>query len=92
MYSSEISSEINLVVATVEQAVRDIVRGSARDRACAQRWVRSSAEGPFSFLWCCNILDIDAESARNAIENQIDEVRMRMSRIRGQVRAINTEG
>jgi hypothetical protein len=82
-YAGQRSGEHQLVAAMILRAVEDLrvridplfhhptITRMTSDRRSAQRWLRSNYTGPFSFLWCCDIVGIDADSVRaNAIANR----------------------
>lgn len=69
-----------LVAATVISAIRDLTRQPVNDepddiRSPALRWIMDGDRtDPFSFAWCCSVLDIDAAFAREAIRQRERDV------------------
>jgi hypothetical protein len=61
-----------LVRAVFEDAFRQRKKLSQRSRRGARclsedaAWIRSEDEHPFSFVWCCHVLDIAVSTARRA--------------------------
>lgn len=54
--------EQRLLVALIERAWLDL---KERDhRKGARRWLESTDDGPFSFAFCCDYLDLDEETVR----------------------------
>lgn len=64
----------NLVAAVIHQAVDDLVTQKVyillRERHAAANWIASTQRVPFSFEWCCMILDMDTERMRAGIEQK----------------------
>lgn len=59
------SPYLRLVASVMLEAVKDF-RDGKRD---AIAWFKSDEGYPFSFCWCCDVLDMSAESVRAAINS-----------------------
>lgn len=55
-----------LVVAMMQQALADLRLPSYA--ASARRWLESESEAPFSYRWCCAVLDIGPQWLRNEVK------------------------
>lgn len=54
--------------AVLNRAIADMASQNERHRESAKYWFsRQRDEGPGSFVWCCNFLDIDSGSIRNKV-------------------------
>lgn len=57
--------ELAVVAAVVAQAVRDV--GDKNARESALRWINSPSRRVFGFVWCAELLGLDAGWARARI-------------------------
>lgn len=46
----------------------DLVKFATREWNRAKRWIASDEIAEGSFLWCCDLYDLDAKAVRKAIE------------------------
>lgn len=71
-----------LVAACFLHAVRDLRRSPDADcpnpRELALRWFASDDTHPFSFLWSCDVLDVDPGVARIGVRAHEEELHRRM--------------
>jgi hypothetical protein len=44
-----------------------IARFAIGEAKLARQWVVSNSEAPGSFLWCCDLYDLDAAAVRSAL-------------------------
>lgn len=56
--------EKNLIAATLAHAIREAFTGGREVRQAAKEWIRADALRPFSFIWCCGVLNLDYEVIR----------------------------
>lgn len=63
--------EYHLVVSCFRQAITDaVMKYDCDDKATALRWIESDSTGPFSFLWCCDAIDLDPDKVRSAMKER----------------------
>lgn len=60
--------EHRLVSAVLVQAVQDLERGNPTVQQSVRAWIRSETGVPWSFQWCCDLLDLDAEQVRTRLK------------------------
>ena len=63
---TDINAITGIWAAVIVQAVRDCApkRGGKAEAQAAARWLDSDERGPCSFLWLCDVLDLDARAIR----------------------------
>ena len=72
-----------LMLAVLEDGIRNCGGRSGRLRNEAQDWVLSKERGPFSFLVICETLGLDPEAVRHAV---VEQPQLLPRRIRANVR------
>ena len=65
--SNPLRGVCRLAAAILVQAIEDLRRGSGRKRDDAIRWITDSREDEFSFVYCCRILNRNAEEIRRML-------------------------
>lgn len=63
------SPEQLLIIAIIDQAVRDACGSANNRRISATRWLRSISRKPYSFRWCCEALGIYSHNFQGVIAN-----------------------
>jgi hypothetical protein len=62
----------SLSCAVPERALRDLLSPTFKDEVEIEGWFYSSENGgtsPFSFIWLCDVLELDAESIRSKLKS-----------------------
>jgi len=59
--------EQRLVVAVMAQAIQDLERGNPTVQHSVRTWLRKETAVPWSFQWCCDLLDMDAAWVRSRL-------------------------
>ena len=60
--------EYKLVVLVMKTGlVEATIKKHTEEKAQALEWVASESTAPFSFRWCCDILELRAELVREAV-------------------------
>lgn len=68
-YSSRLSPEQKLLFAVLYTALRDMkLSDRAPEKRAARVWFGSDRDGPFSFLWVTELLEIDAGKFRKRLQ------------------------
>ena len=71
------SSERNLLAAILERAFLDYLHVPVSEWGSvhkdAKRWIFSRTDRPWSFVWVCQYLDLDAGTLRNALRGLREE-------------------
>ena len=63
------SPEQLLIIAIINQAVRDACGAASNRRVSATRWLRSESRKPYSFRWCCEALGIYKHNFLEVMKN-----------------------
>ena len=72
-----------LMLAVLEDGIRNCGGRGGRLRSEAQDWVRSNEQAPFSFMVICETLGLDPDAVRQAV---VDQPQSLPRRIRANVR------
>lgn len=65
--------EKKLVSGILDRALRDLNDPERYIRRAAASWFRCESKKEFSFLWCCDILDLDSDRALRFLKAHIFE-------------------
>ncbi len=60
--------ERRLVAAVLAQAIQDIDRGKPSMRRVLRAWFDNASDRPWGFVWCCDLLDLDADQVRHRLK------------------------
>lgn len=61
-------AEHRLVEAVLAQAVQDLTRGPTKVRRDVRAWFANPAAEAWTFQWCCDIADLNADQVRRRIK------------------------
>jgi len=60
--------EYKLVVLALKTGlIEATVKKESEEKSLALEWIASESRAPFSFRWCCDILELRAELVREAV-------------------------
>ena len=59
--------ERELIAAVLERALLDYTDVSCVEGMDAQFWIYSNETRPWSYVWCCAVLDIDPDAIRDQL-------------------------
>jgi hypothetical protein len=62
--------EVDLIVAVVNRAKRDLEESNEREKKSALQWFNSEEDHAMSFKWCCEALNMSRESVLKTLSNQ----------------------
>ena len=71
---SQLKAARNLVAAVIRLAVWDATRPRgvlADDRKSARAWIDSNSNAKFSFLWCCEHVNLDPQIVRDEVSGHM---------------------
>ena len=71
-----------LMMAVLEDAIRDYRGGTGRQRIEAEEWVRSDQRGVFSFVVICETLGLEPVAVRRALAQSDHQRTLARSRLR----------
>ena len=79
--------EVGLIAAVLQTGIRDAVnRPKENDRPVRIRrhvesleWIAADDALPFSFRWCCDVLDVDPDLTRHLIRTSPATVRRKLA-------------
>ena len=82
-----INPERALVAAVLRMGIWDFVNKKRKmnkqevlDYEDAKRWIYSESEAPYSFLWCCDVMEYNPEKIRLLIRTKPAVIRIDMKR------------
>lgn len=65
--SSSGAPERNLWARVVESAIRDVLKWDSKK---ARKWIASNERHPYSFVWACEVIEMDPREIRRAMIKQ----------------------
>jgi hypothetical protein len=71
---AEYTPEQDLVMAVMKTAIDDLYYGDQQARDSSIQWISIEDDSWFSFVWCCQMLDVNHEIIRRKIQNDKDRL------------------
>jgi len=68
--SSHMLPEAELWTAVILQGIKDLSSESSHDRDSARLWFNSACNGVHSFTWVCQLMEIEPNFIRSALEKR----------------------
>ena len=65
----ECKREVSLWAAVLHRAILDYKKGTGKVQESAQAWIESDENCVASFVWVCDIFDLNHKFAREKIQN-----------------------
>lgn len=62
--------EAELWTAVIQQAIQDISSPDSYEQESARSWFNSSTDAVGSFIWACNVIDIEPSFIRTSLQKQ----------------------